>query len=123
MTIIRNAYTWGLYNSKCLLILHNGEIEHIKFEKLFLCEGALERSIPFSGWTLPGIMTAGGLQKMVTNQGLLPGKRFLLAGFSPLLLSVAASLVSAGAEYVGVCEASSYLDNFRFLPNILSHKN
>jgi hydrogen cyanide synthase HcnB len=123
MTIIRNAYTWGLYNSKCLAILHNGEIEHIEFDKLFLCEGALERSIPFSGWTLPGIMTTGGLQKMVTNQGLLPGKRFLLAGSSPLLLSVAASLVSAGAEYVGICEGTSYLDNLRLLLNIFAYKN
>lgn len=123
MTIIRNAYTWGLYNNKCLAILHKGKIEHIKYDKLFLCEGALERSIPFSGWTLPGIMTAGGLQKMVNNQGLLPGKRFLLAGSSPLLLSVAASLVSAGAEYVGVCEATSYMDNLKFLPNFFTQKN
>ncbi len=121
ISIVHNAYTWGLCNNKCLAVLHNGKINLIEFDKLFLCEGAIERSIPFRGWTLPGIMTAGGLQKMVINQGLLPGKRFLLAGSSPLLLSVAASLVAAGAEFVGVCEATSYLANLRLLPNILTH--
>lgn len=123
ITVFRETYIWGLFDDDRLTIVHKGEIERIRFDKLFLCEGALERSIPFPGWTLPGIMTAGGLQKMVVHQRLLPGKRFLLAGCSPLLLSVAASLVSAGAEFVGVCEATSFLENLRLVPEIFKRRN
>lgn len=119
ITLIRDAYTWGFFDDDSLALLHNGEIELIEFGKLFLCEGAIERSIPFPGWTLPGIMTVGGLQNMVVHQHLLPGKRFLLVGCSPLLLSVAASLVSAGAEFVGLCEATTYLENLKLVPELL----
>lgn len=80
ITAISEAFIWGLFDNEYLAIFRKGEIELIKFDKLFLCEGALERSIPFQGWTLPGIMTAGGLQRLVVNQRLLPGKRFLLVG-------------------------------------------
>lgn len=123
ITVIREAYVWGIFNDEFLAIFHKGEIEQVKFDKLLLCEGALERSIPFQGWTLPGIMTAGGLQKLVVNQRLLPGKRFLLVGCSPLLLSVAASLVSAGAEFVAVCEATSFWENLRLVPEIFMRKD
>ena len=123
ITVFREAYVWGIFDDEFLAIFHKGEIELIKFDKLLLCEGALERSIPFRGWNLPGIMTAGGLQKLVVNQRLLPGKRFLLVGCSPLLLSVAASLVSAGAEFVGVCEATTFWENLRLVPEILKRKN
>jgi hydrogen cyanide synthase HcnB len=123
ITLIREAYIWGIFDDEYLAVFHKGEIERIKFEHLLLCEGAMERSIPFKGWTLPGIMTAGGLQRLVVNQRLLPGKRFLLAGCSPLLLSVAASLVSAGAEFVGVAEATSFSENLRLVPEIIMRKN
>ena len=123
ITVIREAYIWGIFDDEFLAIFHKGEIELVKFDKLLLCEGAVERSIPFQGWTLPGIMTAGGLQRLVVNQGLLPGKRFLLVGCSPLLLSLAASLVSAGADFVGVCEATSFCENLRLVPEIIMRKN
>ena len=123
ITLIREAYIWGIFDDEFLAIFHKGQIEPLKFDKLLLCEGAMERSIPFKGWTLPGIMTAGGLQRLVVNQRLLPGKRFLLVGCSPLLLSVAASLVSAGAEFVGVCEATSFWENLRLVPEIIMRRN
>lgn len=123
ITTIHESYIWGLFDNESLAIFNKGEIELVQFDKLILCEGALERSIPFPGWTLPGIMTAGGLQKLVKSQRLLPGKRFLLAGCSPLLLSVAGSLVSAGAEFVGMCDATTFMENLRLVPEILSRRN
>ena len=71
-----------------------------------LCTGAYDRPIAFPGWTLPGVLTAGGAQALAKGQGVLPGKRVLLAGAGPFLLPVAAQLASLGADVVAVAEAT-----------------
>lgn len=47
---------------------------------VLLTAGAYDLPVPFPGWTLPGVLTAGGVQTFVKAQGLLPGGRFVLAG-------------------------------------------
>ena len=59
--------------------------------------GATELVLPFPGWDLPGVMTAGAAQTLVKAQGVLPGRRVLVAGTGPFLLPVAAALAKAGA--------------------------
>lgn len=67
--------------------------------------GAHERVVPFRGWTLPGVMTAGGAQALLKGTGVAPGRRVLLAGSGPLLLVVADGLLRAGVEVVAVAES------------------
>lgn len=122
MTVLYQTLLWGISDSQTLFYLHDGRIGRIEFEKLIICEGAFERAIPFPGWTLPGVMTAGGLQKLVSHQGLLPGKRFLLAGTGPLQISLAAKLLKAGAEIVALCEASNIKSAWRLFPELLLQK-
>jgi len=76
----------------------------IRFDKLIVATGARERFLPFPGWTLPGVMGAGGLQALVKS-GLDPrGKRVVFAGSGPLLLAVGAGLANAGANVLGIYE-------------------
>lgn len=77
--------------------------------RLVLAPGAYDRQIPFPGWELPGVMTAGGAQALLKGHGVTPGRRVVVAGTGPFLLSVAAGLTRAGAEVVGVHEAASPL--------------
>lgn len=65
---------------------------------LLLATGAYERVLPFPGWTLPGVVTAGGAQAMLKGALTLPGRRTVVAGTGPLLLPVAAGLAAAGAR-------------------------
>jgi len=82
----------------------NGAIRDVEFGRLIVATGARERFLPFPGWTLPGVMGAGGLQAMVKS-GLDPrGKRVVVAGSGPLLLAVAAGLAGAGARITGIYE-------------------
>jgi NADPH-dependent 2,4-dienoyl-CoA reductase/sulfur reductase-like enzyme len=69
-----------------------------------LAAGAHDRCVPFPGWTLPGVVTAGGVQNLLKGQRVLPGRRVVVAGNGPLLLVVAASLLRAGAEVAAVAE-------------------
>lgn len=78
----------------------------VRARALVIAPGAYDRQVPFPGWTLPGVMTAGGVQAMLKGSGTVAGQRVLVAGTGPFLLPVAAGLASAGATVVGVHEAS-----------------
>ncbi|MFM1966928.1 MAG: hypothetical protein RL134_2653 [Actinomycetota bacterium] len=71
-----------------------------------LATGAFDRPLPFPGWTLPGVMTGGGAQSLVKGQGVLPGRRVVVAGTGPFLLAVAATLLERGADVAAVVEAN-----------------
>ena len=75
---------------------------------VLLATGAHERQLPFPGWTLPGVVGAGGAQAMLKAGLVLPGRRIVVAGSGPLLLAVAGSLAAAGATVPVVVEASGY---------------
>ncbi|WP_411111719.1 FAD-dependent oxidoreductase [Streptomyces sp. c-19] len=81
----------------------------IRTRTLLLATGAYERQLPFPGWTLPGVVGAGGAQAMLKSGLVLPGRRVVVAGSGPLLLAVASSLAAAGARVPAVVEAAGYL--------------
>ena len=116
------ASIYGCFNDHELAVVQDDELLDIGFRKLIICEGALERTIPFPGWTLPGVMTAGGLQRLLKQQGVLAGRRILLAGSGPLLVLVAAGLAAAGASRVWLCEAAPVGETLRFIPAVLRHR-
>jgi NADPH-dependent 2,4-dienoyl-CoA reductase/sulfur reductase-like enzyme len=76
----------------------------VRWEKLVLATGARERFLPFPGWTLPGVVGAGGLQALVKSGLDVRGKRVVLAGSGPLLLAVADLLREREATVVLIAE-------------------
>ncbi|KAA2262198.1 FAD-dependent oxidoreductase [Solihabitans fulvus] len=73
---------------------------------LVLATGAYDRALPFPGWDLPGVFTAGAAQALAKGQKVAVGSRVLLAGTGPFLLPVAESLIGVGARVLGVLEAN-----------------
>ncbi|MEU8758699.1 FAD-dependent oxidoreductase [Streptomyces sp. NPDC048659] len=86
---------------------------------VLLATGAYERQLPFPGWTLPGVVGAGGAQAMLKSGLVLPGRRVVVAGSGPLLLAVAATLASAGARVPAVVEAGAYTGYARSTATLL----
>lgn len=93
----------------------------VRARAVLLATGAYERQLPFPGWTLPGVVTAGGAQAMLKAGLVLPGRRIVVAGSGPLLLAAASSLVTAGAEVPAVVEAGSYLGYARGLGTLAAN--
>ncbi len=91
-----------------LLAERDGRPLELRYEKLILATGARERFIPFPGWTLPNVFGAGGLQALVKSGMPVSGKRVLVAGSGPLLLSVAAFLQEHGAQVPLVAEQAPW---------------
>ncbi|MHB1808272.1 MAG: FAD/NAD(P)-dependent oxidoreductase [Solirubrobacteraceae bacterium] len=79
--------------------------EAIPARRVLLASGAYDLPVAFPGWTLPGVMSAGGVQAMIKSQRLLPGRRFVLAGAHPLLVILAGQLLAAGGEVAEVALA------------------
>ncbi|MGI5341112.1 FAD-dependent oxidoreductase [Streptomyces sp. CA-181903] len=86
-----------------------GEPVRVRARAVLLATGSQERQLPFPGWTLPGVVGAGGAQAMLKSGLVLPGRRIVVAGSGPLLLAVASSLAAAGARVPAVVEAAGYL--------------
>jgi len=86
----------------------------IEYKRLILATGARERFLPFPGWTLPGVMGAGGLQAMVKSGLAIAGKRVVISGTGPLLLAVASVLVKRGARIEGIFEQAPMSRAIRF---------
>ncbi|MEU9884233.1 NAD(P)/FAD-dependent oxidoreductase [Sphaerisporangium sp. NPDC051011] len=79
--------------------------EEIRAPVVLVTAGAYDLPAALPGWTLPGVMSAGGVQTLVKAGRLVPSGRIVLAGAHPLLLVVAAQLTGAGAEVVEVAMA------------------
>jgi len=114
------SLVWGLFEDKELAIMRDGNLELLKADQIVIAPGAYDRPVPFPGWTLPGVFTAGGTQVMIKSQRILPGSRFLLAGSGPLQLAVADQLLKSKAKVVAVLEAASMTGMWRYVPNLLN---
>ncbi|MET9607812.1 NAD(P)/FAD-dependent oxidoreductase [Streptomyces sp. NPDC006512] len=95
------------------------EAAAVHARSVLLATGAYERQLPFPGWTLPGVIGAGGAQAMLKGGLVLPGRRIVVAGSGPLLLAVAGSLAAAGATVPAVVEAGAYTGYAGHLPALL----
>jgi NADPH-dependent 2,4-dienoyl-CoA reductase/sulfur reductase-like enzyme len=76
-------------------------------DALVLAVGAHDRVLPFPGWELPGVYTAGAAQALAKGERVVVGDRVVVAGTGPFLLPVAATLVQAGSRVLEVLEAGS----------------
>ena len=91
-----------------LLAERDGRPIELRYGKLVLATGARERFLPFPGWTLPNVFGAGGLQALVKSGFPVSGKRVIVAGSGPLLLSVAACVQEHGAVVPLVAEQAPW---------------
>ena len=54
-----NTPVWFLDPEGLLGVIHQGQHRVVRAEQVIIATGAQERSMPFPGWHLPGVMTAG----------------------------------------------------------------
>jgi hypothetical protein len=52
----RGSPVWGIFD-RTLAVLQGGRIRTVTAETIILATGAIEQLVPFSGWTLDGVMT------------------------------------------------------------------
>ncbi|WP_329348608.1 FAD-dependent oxidoreductase [Streptomyces sp. NBC_01261] len=78
----------------------------VRADAVLLATGGYERVLPFPGWTVPGVLTAGGAQAMLKGTLAVSGRTAVVAGTGPLLLPVATGLAAAGVEVAALIESA-----------------
>jgi thioredoxin reductase/bacterioferritin-associated ferredoxin len=104
--VLSDTLVWGAFAGKTLMLYREGRSEALRARAVVIASGAHDRPVPFPGWTLPGVMSAGGAQTLAKTQWVRPGARMLLVGAGPFALPVADSLLRAGVEIAAIVEAT-----------------
>jgi len=112
---------WGIFDQRVVALATAEASDRVAADAIVLAPGAYDRPVPFPGWTLPGVITAGGALELMRVHGVLPGRRVLVAGSGPMLLTVAQDLLRGGAAVVAVCEAAPMRRLWRVAPRMLAH--
>ncbi|MFT9474646.1 FAD-dependent oxidoreductase [Streptomyces sp. Mo3] len=113
VTHLKGHQVWCVERESRTFIVHalNGPGQRdpaaIRADAAILATGGYEKVLPFPGWTLPGVLTAGGAQAMLKGGLVLPGGTVVVAGTGPLLLPVATGLAAAGAKVAALVESAA----------------
>src|SRR5437667_8720453 len=116
--IVTGATVWSLDTQKIVGVSIDGKARMIAAERVIIATGSLERPFPVPGWTLPGVMTAGGAQTALKAHGLLPAGRTVLAGTGPLLWLLAAQILRAGGRIDAILDSTPRGNWLRALPHL-----
>lgn len=112
---------WGVFDGPSVTLASADSVECVQARNLILAPGAYDRPVPFPGWTLPGVVTAGGTQNLLKDYGILPGSRVAVAGSGPQLPVIAHDLLTGGARVEAVCEAAPLRGLWRYVHRALPH--
>ncbi|WP_158240822.1 NAD(P)/FAD-dependent oxidoreductase [Telmatospirillum siberiense] len=77
---------------------------------IVLAPGATERPLPVPGWTLPGVLGLGALQRLLKQDGMRPAGPLALVGSGPLLRLAADQMIAAGVHLSGIVDAGRPAD-------------
>jgi len=119
ITVWTDALVWAIFEDKQLAVAHEHDLTLVDADAIIVATGAYERPVPVPGWTLPGVMTAGGAQVLLKSQRVRPGQRVLMAGTGPLQLVVANQMLDAGIEVVAIAESASVQGAWKVLPDLM----
>lgn len=116
--IVNGATAWSLDATRVVGVSIAGRARLIQAGRVIVATGSLERPFPIPGWTLPGVMSAGGAQTVLKAQGLVPDGRTVMAGGGPLLWLLTAQILRAGGRIEAILDTMPRQNWLRALPHL-----
>ena len=110
--VFLNAVVTGIYGGKEVVVRMENGIFHFKANYIIIAAGAAENVLPFDGWDLPGVMSAGAAQTLMNLHGIQPGERILMVGSGNVGLIVAFQLLQAGCSLAAVVDAAPRIGGY-----------
>ena len=96
---------WSISRDLEVGLSSGGKARLQKFKHVILATGAVERPTPVEGWTLPGVMGAGGAQILLKSSGMVHDG-VVIAGGGPLIWLIAAQYLRAGARIEAILDTT-----------------
>ncbi|MBX3536767.1 MAG: FAD-dependent oxidoreductase [Chelatococcus sp.] len=104
---LHSTQVWQIEEGWNVFLTSEGKARRLTARSVLLTNGAQERPVPFSGWTLPGVMTVGAAQILLKSGGMLPEGKVWIAGAGPLPLLYATQLLNLGGRIAGYLDTST----------------
>lgn len=99
-----SCMAWGIQGNRVFMQNREGFLG-VQAEAVILASGARELVYPFPGWTLPGVMTSGAMQCLIHGNGKPPEGRILIAGSSPISLTVGREILTCGGDLTALLQS------------------
>ncbi len=99
---------WDVRSDGTVGWLKGQQAGYIRAPFVILANGAQERPVPFPGWELPGVMSAGAIQTAIKSGRIKPQGNIVLAGTGPLLLLLANQLRKLGIKPKIIARTDSF---------------
>lgn len=112
---------WSAYKHTLELVDRSG-VASVEWDRLIISTGAIDRVIPFKGWTAPGVFTLGGAQIALKHQACAVGVHPVFLGTGPLLYLVAYQYLVAGVRPRAVLDTAPATASFAALGGLLCSK-
>lgn len=114
-----NTSVWGMENFEVFCKTFQ-EVKKISASKILFATGGYERPVPFKGWTLPGVYTAGAAEMLFRSEGELPSKNepVVLCGNGPLLLALAVHLLGKNIPVLAWLDTGRFNSKFAALAHM-----
>jgi len=109
---------WEVTPDRTVCFTQGGKARAVSADRIIVATGAMERPMPFPGWTLPGVMTCGAAQIMLKADGIFAADGAVLAGSGPLLLLIATQMLAAGARIEAIVETTTTCNYMAALPHL-----
>ena len=111
---------WSISSDLVISTVGPNGLNSLHPKSLIIANGALERIIPFPGWTLPGVIGLAASTILLKSQYVLPGQSTVVAGCGPLLIAVAYGIVKSGGKVSAIIDLNGKLDWMKVFPRLLS---
>ena len=112
VNIFFNSVVIGIFEPMSISVVKDDCITSYSADNIIVATGASENSLPFDGWTLPGVLGAGAAQTLMNLHGVRPGNRVIMVGTGNVGLVVSYQLLQAGCEVVAIIDASKRLGGY-----------
>jgi NADPH-dependent 2,4-dienoyl-CoA reductase/sulfur reductase-like enzyme len=110
---------WNVFGNRLDTVGPDGQ-GALAFDRLIIASGAMDRVLPFPGWTLPGVFTLGGAQIALKAQGVSIGQRVAFVGAGPLLPLIAYQYAKAGADIAAVLDVTPFSTKLANAPGLFN---
>lgn len=114
---LSESTVWFLEPGRAL-VSRGDETLDLRAKNIIVAAGAMERPVPFRGWTLPGVMTAGAADILLKTADVAPQAPVALAGSGPLLYLAASHLIKRGVALAAVLDQTPPRNALRALPHL-----
>lgn len=101
VTFLCQRTVWKIENN-FIIYINDKNTKELHAKAIILATGAVEKTLPVTGWTKVGVVNVGAAQTFTNLHNVKIGERVVFVGIDPLSISVAIEMKNAGIDVLGM---------------------